>query len=272
MNTHFYIDHVKRERPFTMEQFHDHNNYEIYYLHSGERHYFIQDRTYFVRTGDLVLINRHDLHKTIEPGSNIHERTLINFKPLFIDSLYEGQDLLSSFQSSQHVFSLSTQQRQLIEQLLHKLLYEYKHKPEHYDLLLQATLIQLLIEIKRIVKEYPKSKVDNLMPQNKKAAEIVRYLQYQYQEPIKLETLSEKFQISTYHLCRSFKQYSGFTPIEYIQHIRIKAAQKQLIETQMQIQTIAEEVGFNSMIHFNRVFKQHTGVTPTMYRKARYIK
>lgn len=264
----FNIEQVKRENSFTMRDFHDHDSFEIYYLHSGERQYFIQDTTYAVRSGDIVLINRHDLHKTIEPGTNIHERTLINFQESFISPLIQkNTDLFSAFQSNLHVITLSTKQKQVIEQILHTMLYEYNEKPNNHKLFLQTSLIQLLLLINRIYKEASPDRLDNLMPHNKKAAEIVRHLQYNYQDPFKLEGISNMFQVSPYHLCRTFKQYTGFTPVEYVQQIRIKAAQKLLIETNNQVQYIAEKVGFQSVIHFNRVFKNIVGVTPTAYRR-----
>ncbi len=269
MNSDIYIEHAKREQPFTMDKFHNHDSYEIYYLHSGERQYFIQNTTFPVRTGDIVLINRHDLHKTMESGSNIHERTVINFRETFFPSTLLPNDLFSVLRSNQKVMSLSNKQKQIIEQMLESMLYEYTQKQLDYKLHLQSTLIQLLITLNRFAKEAPASKKSEAIPHNKKVAEIVRYLQYHYKDPFKLEVLSERFSISKYHLCRSFKQYTGFTPVEYIHQIRIKAAQKLLVETEVQIQVVSEQVGFNNIMHFNRVFKHISAVSPSKYRKNR---
>jgi AraC-like DNA-binding protein len=264
----FVIEQLKRENSFTMQHFHGHDSYELYYLHSGERQYFIQDTTYDVRSGDIVLINRHDLHKTIEPGTNIHERTLINFQESFVSPFIQPKtDLLSIFSSDRHVLSLSTKQKQSVEHILFSMLHEYTEQSDDYKSYLQTSLIQLLLIMKRILKEAPPHRSDTIMPHNKKAAEIVRHLQFHYREPFKLNVLSAMFQVSPYHLCRSFKQYTGFTPVEYIQQIRIKAAQKLLAQTHQQVQSIAEEVGFQSIIHFNRVFKHIVGVPPTTYRR-----
>ena len=63
---------------------HYHSTYEIYYLLSGRRHYFIKDSTYSVAAGDLVFINKYDVHKTSVLGSPQHERIVMNFSDAFL--------------------------------------------------------------------------------------------------------------------------------------------------------------------------------------------
>ena len=49
---------------------------------------------------------------------------------------------------------------------------------------------------------------------------------------------------------------------------RVDDAKRLLVETDAAIKTIAEEVGFNSLPSFNRVFKDLTGYAPSIYRKS----
>lgn len=48
---------------------------------------------------------------------------------------------------------------------------------------------------------------------------------------------------------------------------RIEDAKRLLVQTQANVKTISEEVGFNSLASFNRVFKELTGEAPSTYRK-----
>ena len=57
----FVVEYTKSTSGISMSKHHQHNLYEIYYLLSGERYYFIKDRTYHVQKGNLVLINSGDL-------------------------------------------------------------------------------------------------------------------------------------------------------------------------------------------------------------------
>jgi hypothetical protein len=70
---------------FNMQSNHFHDQFELYYLLSGERNYFIKDRTYFVRKGNLIFINTNELHKTTDTGVPNHERVLLRFSKSFIN-------------------------------------------------------------------------------------------------------------------------------------------------------------------------------------------
>ncbi len=70
----FYVEYVKRTSPFTMVSNHFHPYYEIYILLSGTRIYFVKDSTYAIEAGDLVFIDKHEVHKTLHAGQSEHER------------------------------------------------------------------------------------------------------------------------------------------------------------------------------------------------------
>lgn len=66
---------------------------------------------------------------------------------------------------------------------------------------------------------------------------------------------------------RRFKRATGYTPIEYVQALRIEEA-KQLLETTDQaVDIVAEQVGYSDPTSFRRLFKRETGVTPGLYRR-----
>ena len=56
-----------------------HDGCELYYLFSGERDYFIRDRTYRVTRGSFVFIEKNELHRTVDTGVPNHERAVFNF-------------------------------------------------------------------------------------------------------------------------------------------------------------------------------------------------
>lgn len=66
---------------------------------------------------------------------------------------------------------------------------------------------------------------------------------------------------------RRFKSATGYTPIEYVQTLRIEEAKQLLETTGMAIDTIAERVGYSDPTSFRRLFKRTAGVTPGLYRR-----
>lgn len=66
---------------------------------------------------------------------------------------------------------------------------------------------------------------------------------------------------------RTFKEYTGFSPTRYIQHIRINHVKELLTNTTLQVKEIADECGFESYDYFFTHFRRLTGKTPQQYRK-----
>lgn len=65
-----------------------------------------------------------------------------------------------------------------------------------------------------------------------------------------------------------FKAAYGMTPKAYMDDLKLKEAQRLLIETDSNVIDIAASVGFGSLATFNRFFKEQVGCSPVQYRKA----
>lgn len=80
------------------------------------------------------------------------------------------------------------------------------------------------------------------------------------------EQIAEKIGMSYSSFRRFFKQYTGFTPTQYILELKINKSKELLTNTELSCQEIAFEMGFNTPSHFNMVFQKKTGMTPHQYR------
>lgn len=266
----FTIEKLKVKGISNMNYNHYHDAYEIYYLLSGERTYFIKDRTYNVTKGNLVFINMNNLHKTIDIGKGkvYHERILINFKKEFIESLLTSElenTLFNLLKSNSSLVVMSLEESRFIEELLFRMLKEQTLKFEYSQLYTKTMLLELLVLINRY------SKNNDIPPKNYMNSEnifkIVKYLNSNYKNEISLKLLSEKFFISESYLSRSFKAVTGFNIITYLNAVRIKEAQRMLIDSDSNITEIAYIVGYDSITHFERVFKSIACISPSKYRK-----
>lgn len=264
----FMIDQIKRAGPFSMVTDHYHESYEIYYLLAGERNYYINNRMYALRKGDLIFINRNELHRTTAKGTARHERILINFPQEFLQGMLESQGLAFPFFREQSLLLRPGAHEQgKVENLLFAMLDESEEPRPNQHAFLQTLLIQLLIEMDRIYESSPEAIAPVNDEKQRKAYEIIRYLQEHYAEKLTLEELSETFFISSTYLCRLFKQTTGFTIIEYLNTIRVQEAQRRLRDTHAKVSQIAEDTGFDSIAHFGRVFKGIVKRSPLQYRK-----
>lgn len=92
------------------------------------------------------------------------------------------------------------------------------------------------------------------------------WIQENFSEPFRFQDLSKKYEMSTRNFTRRFKNASGKTPLEYLQEIRIAAARELLQSSNLSINEIMHNVGYNDASHFNSLFKKNMGITPSQYR------
>ncbi|CAG7642901.1 helix-turn-helix domain-containing protein [Paenibacillus allorhizosphaerae] len=269
----YLLEHASRSGSFNMPQNHAHDSYEIYYLKAGSRYYFIKDRSYLVREGELVLIEPMVLHKTTEAYSPHHERVLINFKPSWLSQMLAELDVdaLSAFGVSPVIRPEGRDQAH-VQQLIAAMLTEQDNKEPGSEGCIKLLMTELLLWLYRYVSkqsaEQGWERADHPTTLHRKVSDMVKHINEHYPEPLSLKGISEHFHISPYYLCRIFKEATGFTLIEYIQRLRVHEAQKLLQSTQLPVSGVAEQVGFDSGTHFGRVFKSVSGMSPLQYRKT----
>jgi len=97
--------------------------------------------------------------------------------------------------------------------------------------------------------------------------EIQDYIEYHHQDNLNLERLSQKFHLSKYHLIRSFKEYKGVTPNEYLNILRIEKAKNYILQGNSLVSS-ALEAGFYDQSHFSHYFTRYTSFTPGQFQRG----
>ncbi|GAB2670426.1 AraC family transcriptional regulator [Paenibacillus thermoaerophilus] len=266
-----FVERVAREGFFQMDTQHFHPYYEIYYLHAGQRLYFIEDRTYRIVPGDLVFIGKGVMHKTLDTGEPGHERTVIHVDDAVLDGM-AGSDsvrelLLRPFRSQSPVLRLSGAGRQELDQLIGSLSRETEEQAEGCELLVRNRIADLLVLAARAAS-HEAARFEPLSPAHAKMTEVVRHINSSYAEPLSLSRLAERFYLSPWYLSRMFREATGFTLSEYTNLTRVREAQRLLRETPLGITEIAAAVGFDNFSHFGKTFKRIAGMSPRQYRAA----
>lgn len=97
--------------------------------------------------------------------------------------------------------------------------------------------------------------------------EIMRYIQTHYRD-VTLEELAENFHLSPPYLSKYIKERAGITFQETVKKARMKKARAMLKETNRTVESIAADVGYETVEHFNRLFKKSYGMTPVQFRRG----
>lgn len=88
-----------------------------------------------------------------------------------------------------------------------------------------------------------------------------------YYNQYSLDELAQEYGINKFRLCREFAKYYEYTPIQYLNKVRIEKAKELLLGTDQKIVEIGQMVGIENTNHFIKLFKEKTGVTPLTYRR-----
>lgn len=98
-------------------------------------------------------------------------------------------------------------------------------------------------------------------------AECEEILKQHYKHRNALQLTLEQANIPERTLKRRFKAATGLTLIDYLQNIRIEAAKRLLEQTQVPVDDISIDIGYEDASFFRRLFKRRTGLTPSQYRR-----
>lgn len=267
----FIAERMKRDQYFNMKHSHFHPYYEIYYLYSGKRKFFVNDTLYTLGRGDILLIDKNILHRTTYISDETHERFVLNFSDQHLDPLIENnykQQICDCF--NQPLISIQLNRREYIEDLFQKIIYESNQLDEFSNHLLNNYFQELIIFLIR----YQKNNASSILPTSI-TDEIIqntaKYIRCNYTQNITLDLAASYSNMSTTYFSKKFKHVTGFGFKEYLCKIRLTEASKRLLETNDSITAIAIECGFSDSNYFGDVFKKLKGISPLQYRKTNEI-
>lgn len=263
---------------------HAHDFIEIAYVWEGKGKHRIGECEYSVKKGDLFLINYDTPHEFRSLPEYYSEKTLkvfnCVFKPEFIDtSVADFKDFsgIAEFLLFRSLFpneaeamidiKLLGQETGNIEELYMKMEREFTLKDDGYLGILRSYVTELLIMIFRAFKKGEQSKDGSLQRHAKTIEKVMEYLRVNYSGTLRLQDLSTVVFLSPNYISKLFKDTTGITISEYIQNVRIEEACRLLVQTDNKVITIALEVGYKDLRHFQEVFKKITGSSPGEYRK-----
>lgn len=257
-------------------EFHLHNNYEIYYFISGNVNYFIDQSYYHLKKGNLLIFNSNEIHRASILSSIPYERLVIHFNPQLMAGLStENTNLLDCFHNHEpgtnNIVLLNAEQQEqylfLAQQLVNicSSLHKSKHKKNPCygnDVMSITYLAQILVFINNIfANRITEAKSNSINPVIKS---LLSYIENNLTTKLTLDELQQELAIDKYHLSHLFKKETGSTIYNYIMTKRISLA-KQLLKEGNNVTDTCLLSGFNDYANFIRTFKKVTGYTPSNY-------
>lgn len=264
---------VRKHTRFKEYPSHRHNYIEFMYVYAGEMRHMIDGNEVVIEQGELLLLNQNVEHSIKYTSEN---DIIFNFiiRPEFLEFLASMMDedneifrfifnVLYSWDSKEEylVFRVSGDNkiRDMVEDIITNV-----YRPQINNMFILKMRIGLLLaelmNHPEDIETHSTNNVERLLSIN-----ILNYIYSDYKEG-SLQVLSEKMKIPDYKICKIIKKQTGKTFKQIVQEVRLKNAIDLLKTTNMPIVGIMEEIGYENITYFYKIFKAKYGVTPNEYR------
>lgn len=259
---------------------HWHNEFEIIYISRGFGTFKVENLTYTVKQGNLLIINPQELHSAFcdnEEGCDYYAFVFnMNYlsadkkdicQKRYINPLLSGKRKIINYISGNKEWEI-----ECIE-IVKKIINASSKKNEYYELYIKGCLYQMMnvIYINNSIKEVQKnfSKGSENIESTKK---VMEYINKNYSNEISINDLAKIANLSKYHFIRTFGATTGVSPIKYINMVRINEAANLLQSGYSNITEVANKCGFDNVSYFIKTFKIYKRETPYNYKKNFYNK
>ena len=244
--------------------FHYHEFCKILLLLSGQGGYYVDGQRYLLRAGDIVLISSRSIHKPELDENCPYERIIIYISPDYLQRVSTGNcDLLSIFSGSQGaVLRPGEQKRKALFGQAAALERSLAQPGFGREILSEANLLRLLVELGRSLEEDRRNQPSPLMPENRRVLAIMQYLDQNFTEEIDMDKLAEIFYISKFYMMRAFRKETGSTIYMYLTQKRLMLAREQMAAG-MSATEACYSCGFRNYSSFTRAYGKYFGTSPT---------
>ncbi|MBS7009881.1 AraC family transcriptional regulator [Anaerostipes sp.] len=255
-----YMSRINAEDCVHPRIMHAHEDFvEILLVRDGEGYYTINGKRYQVKKGDLILLNSGVIHD--EYGSKVSNYACA-VSNIFKDGLREN----AVIRDSQVPVIPAGDSFGVIDGILSQMFYllcgDLPGAEECCQHLLDALLKQIGCVLRKPLEDEKGFDTDRGIL----AEQIKDYIDHNYMNDVNLQTISKELNVSLYYLAHTFKEFYGYSPMQYMLRRRIGEAQSLLIGTDLTVTRIAMLVGYGNPNHFNTIFSKNVGISPRNYR------
>ena len=229
------------------------NTNKIYYVLKGECEVEILCKKHRLSEGDILIIPKNHNHSFRHFNDNYITKYYIhaNIKTDGID-IFDAINLPAQFNIGINEKVLDTfkqiSEYYTGEEISHKIMTTAK----------TIELVSLLCNLSGVESQGTTLKND--------MEKVMDYIRENVSRPISVDHLAGILHLNLNYFISVFKSYTGSTPKQYINSLKMKQVRNLIKNTDLSMKTIMESVGFDDYSHFSKFVKKHTGKTPTGIR------
>ncbi len=237
-------------------------DYQLLYVAAGKAFFTFNGKEQEVAAGNMVLYR---------PGVPQQYSYYLKDSPEIYWIHFTGSEaetFLTSNGFSAGISCLRTGTDTEYQQLFLKIIWELQIQRPCFEDLLPLLFGHLLL----VVKSHRMEDVSGNPGIKKEVVHAVQYFNENFSTQINIEDYAKSQNMSVCWFIRSFRQYTGMAPMQYITSIRISKAKDLLENTDYNISEIASVVGYENPLYFSRIFRKTAGCSPSVYRKENMMR
>lgn len=251
---------------------HWHDEVEFTLAAAGRMEYRVNDSRYLLSAGQGLFCNSGALHSGSMQDVDcdyisitVHPRLLAGFEGSVVGAKYVTPLIESRGLSSLLLAPEVPWQAAMLE-YLHKVYELCGDRPEGYELLVQSLFMQIWVELSaHCTSQVVQGQADD--PEKlRRLREILTFLHEHYADKITLDDIAAHVGLCKSECCRFFKRQMGTPLFDYLLDYRIGRSLSSL-KAGSSVAEAAEASGFSDPSYYAKVFRAHTGRSPSQYRK-----
>lgn len=243
-------------------ELHWHEFYELSYVVSGSGTHHLNGHALPLTAGTIFLLTPADFHElTIDSGS------LDIYNVIFSERYINGttlQLLFHNMRQLQYTYPDSIRERTVWE--YDRIRQELAEPRVGSEEMIRCTLERLLIDLYRGSEQVQLSRLQHTQMAQPNLQSALMYIHLHFRENITLEQAAKQAQYSANYFSGCFRDWVGMSFVSYVQQLRLQFAEALLQASNLPVTEIGFASGFNTLGHFERVFKEKYGVSPVKYR------
>jgi AraC-like DNA-binding protein len=248
---------------------HYHKELELLYINKGRGKRYIGSHISYFRGGELILIGAYLPHYSfLEPVLKDQKKISVQLREGFpgVSMLMfpEMQPVKQLLERVRRGVSFHGDTKRMVGSKVEKLVHA---TPQERFIGFLEILIDLSQSEEYEVLNSGDYQLEITTQDNERLRTIFNFVREQFKRPISLEEVAEKSSMTPPSFARYFKKNTGKTFTQFVNEYRLVHASKLLAEKPTSITDICFESGFNNFSHFNKLFKEYTGKSPSDYRK-----
>jgi len=243
---------------------HWHPDVELFLVLEGTLTIGINGARRSLRAGELAVCASNDIHH-YQTGGELSRYLMVIFRPEWAGypGIWpSGRRLGASYWSSVATGEVGV--------LMEQILAEYEAPDEFQPQVLRGLVVELCGRLERAFT-VPLS-ASGFAPTSfkERMARAITYVRSHFRDKLSLQSVARQVNLSPTYFSRCFQASCGTGFLNYLNAIRLEAAQELLETTNRTIQDVALACGFESARSFHRVFRSRFSYTPTSYRKQKF--